>query len=213
MAGLTNIEAVIIERNYKGSHERYALTVDEFKERYGYYLQEGMAMPKDGDFEAYTLAPMVHIGYTLTTVGSSLWNTFFSDMSYGLTEGDIEEGNLAYVRESFFMSLKKYIKSFEIPHTIFIRKLVVGSKHVGYRLDVRNPKGQRLIAFDVELGLLSEIIPKMNVGCIQNGKDVVGVDKGGKFISRNEQNVVEVSRSSIPEAIKRYNKEVRRKEK
>lgn len=210
MSNTSGIQAILIERNYKGSHERYALTMEEFKERYGYYLQEGMSMPKDGDFDSYTLAPMVHIGYTLTTVGSSLWNTFFTDMSYGLTEGDIEEGNLAYIRESLFMSLKRYIKSFEIPHVILIRKLVVGERHVGYRLDVRTPKGKRLIAFDVELGLLSEIIPQMNVGYIQNGKDVIGVNMDGKFVSRDEKNVVEVSKSSITEAIKRYNREVRR---
>lgn len=90
------MKAVLIEYDYKGYYSRYALSEAEFEGAFKSHLAQGMAAPNDrGD--SYTLAPMVHVWYALTEVGSDLWNKFFNDMQYGLPESDIESGNKAYV--------------------------------------------------------------------------------------------------------------------
>lgn len=56
-----------------------------------------------------TFAPLVHIWFCTCNVGDDLWNTFFTDMMWGLSETDINSGNLAYIRTDFMKSLIKYL--------------------------------------------------------------------------------------------------------
>lgn len=102
------IEAILIERDYKGEYERYALTPEEFNKEFATCLVEDMPPPKaNGD--SYTLRPLVHMWYKPCEVGSEEWTRFFTDMSWGLPDSDIESGNLAYIREEFMQSLKDYL--------------------------------------------------------------------------------------------------------
>lgn len=103
-----NIPAVLIEINKKGYFQRYALTPEEFRETFGERLEKGM--PKSHtEWQTYELRPMVHMWYRDAAVGDGLWNTFFSDMEYGLSEGDIKSGNLAYIEHSEMKSLSPYV--------------------------------------------------------------------------------------------------------
>lgn len=87
---------VLVERDYKGIYERFALTPEEFKKD---FIAKSPDIPEPtGEAEAYTLKPMVHIWYVLAEVGESLWKTFFSDMTWGLPERDIKNKNYAYIR-------------------------------------------------------------------------------------------------------------------
>lgn len=101
-----NHKAILIEEDYKGSYERYALTPEEFNNEFAPCLAEGMPHPSV-EGESWTLRPLVHMWYEETTIGSESWNNFFTDMEFGLPESDIENGNLAYIREDF--SLKQYL--------------------------------------------------------------------------------------------------------
>lgn len=101
-------KAILVERDYKGEFERFALTPEEFEQEFGSCLAEGMLYP-DNDGNTYTLRPLVHVWYCATTVGSEMWDTFFTDMEWGMAYGDIESGNLAYIRDDFMDSLKKYL--------------------------------------------------------------------------------------------------------
>ena len=99
------MEAILIERDYKGIYERFALTREEFKEDYP------ELWPVDASEETYvggskTLSHLVHIWYASCNIGSILWNEFFTNMKYGMPESDISDGNLAYVRDDLFKSLK-----------------------------------------------------------------------------------------------------------
>lgn len=100
----TYLDIVIVERDYKGFFERYALTLDEFHKEFASELSEGMPVP-GFQGESYTLQSLVHMWYQTTMLGSDLWAKFFSDMSYGLSESDIESDNLAYIRDDLFQSL------------------------------------------------------------------------------------------------------------
>ena len=79
----------LIERDYKGFFERFALTRKQFIEEFGFE-------PKECDTE--TIKPLVHIWYCETAVESGMWNIFFTDMSYGLSDSDLESNNMAYIR-------------------------------------------------------------------------------------------------------------------
>jgi len=102
------IPAVLIEVDRKGYLQRYALTPKEFRETFAERL--GTDMPTSQDkWQIYELRPMVQLWYCNATVGDELWNTFFTDMEYGLSEGDIESGNLATVEHSEMKLLSPYV--------------------------------------------------------------------------------------------------------
>ena len=103
--------AVIIEIDYKGSYERFALTPDEFSEEFKYYILEGMSEPaREGS--TFTLRPLVHAWYMLTEVGSVTWNEFFSERACGLPESDARSGNAAYISLDDTLSLKEDVEKF-----------------------------------------------------------------------------------------------------
>ena len=52
---------------------------------------------------------LVHIWFEPCVVGDASWHRHFSDMMWGLPESDIKSGNIAYIREDFMPSLKKYL--------------------------------------------------------------------------------------------------------
>lgn len=99
--------AILIERDYKGEYERFALTPDEFLNFFKGHLTD---MPEpDQEGNTYTLAPLVHVWYRTAEVGDSAWTRFFTDMEDGLPQSDIDSGNIAYIRDDFMQSLKKYL--------------------------------------------------------------------------------------------------------
>lgn len=104
-------KAVLVELNYKGSYSRFALTPEEFSEEYKERLAEDMPEPSPcpDEAEVYTLRPMVHVWYVATVVGSEQWTEFFTDMSAGLSYGDIANGNLAYIDMQAMKSLAPYL--------------------------------------------------------------------------------------------------------
>lgn len=85
-------KAVIIERDYKGCYERFALTVKEFSNAF-----PSCPEPCD-EWISYTIRPMVHLTYILAEINSEIWSSFFSDMSLGLPDSDVESNNIATVR-------------------------------------------------------------------------------------------------------------------
>lgn len=99
-------EAILVERDYKGTYERYALTPEEFKNEYPDTYEKLFIT---GESNTDTIGPMVHIYFEPCVVGDDAWNTFFTDMTWGLPESDIASGNHAYIREDFMQSLKKHI--------------------------------------------------------------------------------------------------------
>lgn len=102
------MKAILVERDYKGEFERFALTPDEFKEQFGDFLSEDSDLTKE-EPGSFTVQHLVHIWYQPSDVGSEMWNRFFTDMAWGLSEGDIENKNFAYIREDFFQSLKEFL--------------------------------------------------------------------------------------------------------
>lgn len=101
-------KAILVERDYKGIYERFALTPEEFNKEFQPFLASDMPVPTThGD--SYTLQPLVHMWYCSAEVGGEKWNSFFTDMSWELPESDIESGNLAYIREEFLQSLKDQV--------------------------------------------------------------------------------------------------------
>lgn len=104
-----NINAVIVEEDYKGYFKRYALTIEEFKERFPKTVAT-LGEPTEESCSD-TIRPLVHIWYMLVAVDSDMWKTFFTDMLCGLSDGDIEANNEAYVDIDECNSLKKYVLS------------------------------------------------------------------------------------------------------
>lgn len=102
------ITVVLVEIDYKGDFKRYALTQEEFQQEFEKRLEEMPAPDMKG--QTFTFRPMVHIWYQQTEIGSELWNTFFTDMEFGMSKGDIENGNLAYVEMDSMLSLRKFLK-------------------------------------------------------------------------------------------------------
>ena len=104
-------KAVIIEIDYKGSYERFALTPDEFSEVFKKYILKGMSVPAH-EGSTFTLRPLVHAWYMLTEVGSVNWNEFFTEMACGLPESDAHSGNYAYISLDDTLSLKEDVEKF-----------------------------------------------------------------------------------------------------
>ena len=103
--------AVIIEIDYKGSYERFALTPDEFSDCFREYIPCGMSVPAH-EGSTFTLRPLVHAWYMLTEVGSLTWNEFFSERACGLPESDVRSGNIARVSLDDTLSLKEDVEKF-----------------------------------------------------------------------------------------------------
>ena len=105
----TNTKVILVEEDYKSCYGRFALTEEEFKEKYPEtYKSFGPIIESNSD----TLKPMVHIWFCPTTIGSPKWNNFFTDMEDGLPETDIEADNLAYIDLRECKSLKDDIMPF-----------------------------------------------------------------------------------------------------
>lgn len=105
-ARLSDPFVVIIERDYKGEYERFALTLDD----YNIFASDIILQEPNTIGCSCTIRPMVHLWYQLTEIGSKEWNLFFSDMAWGLAESDIEKGNLATIREdATSISLLEYL--------------------------------------------------------------------------------------------------------
>lgn len=101
--------AILVELDYKASYQRFALTPQEFQERYPEtYAQFGLISDCNSD----TLKPMVHIWFTPCTVNSEIWDVFFSDMEDGLPQSDIDAGNIAEIRLDEFGELRHYISPY-----------------------------------------------------------------------------------------------------
>lgn len=104
--------AILLERNYKGTYERYALTPAEFAEEYPDLWKElGNSVPEECG--SYTISPLVHIWFCPTEIFSDKWRRFFSDMTYGLSKSDIESGNVAYTSSKMARSLQQIIETYE----------------------------------------------------------------------------------------------------
>lgn len=84
--------AILVELDYKGNYERFALTKKEFKK---YYPDTYKTLGCDEGSD--TLRPSVHIYFKKTQIESEDWINFFTDMTWGVPESDIENGNLAYI--------------------------------------------------------------------------------------------------------------------
>lgn len=107
------IKAILVERDYKGEYERFALTPEEFEKEFPDTVKHfGPIKEANSD----TLYPLVHIWFCPTVVGSEEWNDFFTDMELGLPESDIESGNLAYIRKDFMRSLGQYLEDTAVYH-------------------------------------------------------------------------------------------------
>ena len=102
---------VLVQVDYKGDYERFALTPEEFEERYR-KVRPDMPEPAEDD-TTYTSRPLVHIWYMMTEVGSAEWCNFFTDMSWGLPKSDIDDGNVAFIKDEEFGELKSVWKEFD----------------------------------------------------------------------------------------------------
>jgi len=98
------MQAILVERDYKGIYERFALTSEEFKDMF-----PEIEPTAHNETDTATLAPLVHIWFRTCNVGDDLWNTFFADMMWELSETDVNSGNLAYIRTDFMKPLIKYL--------------------------------------------------------------------------------------------------------
>ena len=101
-----SIPAILIERDYKGIYERFALTPEEFKQEYGDVL-EGMDATTVPNSD--TIAPLIHVWYQQCMVGDRTWSKFFTDMTWGLPTIDTDAGNIAGIRSDMMKSLLSYL--------------------------------------------------------------------------------------------------------
>lgn len=104
---------ILIEKDYKGSFSRFALTEEEFSMEYPQVWDDMGGYFNTEYNNTYTLRPLVHIYYEKSTIGSERWKEFFTNMEWGLCESDIETDNLAYVCSSQCKSLTSIVKQFE----------------------------------------------------------------------------------------------------
>ena len=102
--------AVLVEMDYKGYYKRFALTVEEFKERFPETVDALGEPSEEGCSD--TIKPLVHIWYMIANVNSPLWVSFFTDMTWGLPDSDIESGNLAYIDLDECESLRPLVQEF-----------------------------------------------------------------------------------------------------
>ena len=98
-----NQRAILVERDYKGEYERFALTPAEFKKQYPEEFQDCFPITKP---VSLTISPMIHLWIRPCCVHDADWDKFFSDMEDGLPESNIKSGNLATIRLDLFGELK-----------------------------------------------------------------------------------------------------------
>lgn len=103
-----NIPAILIERDYKGIYERFALTPEEFKPVFP-EIFENISTYEIISQDSYTVSPLVHIWYAPCMVGDEMWTKFFTDMSWELPLSDVENNNLSSIRIDFMKSLLPYL--------------------------------------------------------------------------------------------------------
>ena len=107
------IKAVLVEMDYKGYYERFALTPEEFEKEFPETFERfGPIEESNSD----TLKPFVHIWFKSCVVGDGAWDRHFTDMADGLPESDIESGNLAYIDYNQMQSLTKYLEDLAVYH-------------------------------------------------------------------------------------------------
>lgn len=99
----TGKRAILVELDYKGNYRRYAVTPLEFAKAFPTVMLTDESCTEElrqsgvygtGVWES---RPMVHFWFAETTIGSEIWDTFFTDMAWGLPDSDIDSGNLAEV--------------------------------------------------------------------------------------------------------------------
>ena len=100
---IEELAAILVERDYKGIYERFALTPAEFAEEFP-EVTGNISGP-----DTCTLAPLVHIWFCPCNVHDNTWKTFFEDMSWGFAESDVSDGNLACIRYDMAKSLRQYL--------------------------------------------------------------------------------------------------------
>lgn len=105
-----SLRAVIVECDYKGSYSRYALTPDEFSKD---YINARPEMPEpDAEAQSFTTRPMVHIWYMLCDIYSDEFEKFFTDMTWGLCQSDIDNDNLAVIDLAECKSLRERVSEY-----------------------------------------------------------------------------------------------------
>lgn len=96
-------QIVIVELNNKGYLSRFALNRENFKKEYP------KASEPAEEWKDYQNRPMVYINYRMVRIGDAIWNTFFTDLFWGLSESDIESGNLAVLDEELMTELLQFL--------------------------------------------------------------------------------------------------------
>lgn len=107
------IKAILVEMDYKGYYERFALTLEEFEKEFPETFKHfGPIEEENSD----TIKSLVHIWFEPCVVGDGAWERHFTDMEWGLPESDIESGNLAYIDYNQMQSLSAYLKDTAVFH-------------------------------------------------------------------------------------------------
>lgn len=107
------IKAILVEMDYKGSYERFALTPEEFEKEFPDTFKTFDPIKESN---SDTLKPLVHIWFKPCVVGDDAWERHFTDMKWGLPESDIEAGNLAYIDREQMQSLNQYLEDTSVYH-------------------------------------------------------------------------------------------------
>lgn len=85
---------VLVERDYKGEYERYILTKEDFKKDFP-------VITPSTESDTHTYKPFCHIWFKMPETADEV-HTFLTDMEDGLPESDIDNGNVAYLRNDMF---------------------------------------------------------------------------------------------------------------
>lgn len=110
---MIGIPAILVEMDYKGYYERFALTPEEFKNEFPKTFEHFSPIEESN---SDTIRPLVHIWFEPCVVGDASWERHFTDMEEGLPESDIESGNLAYIDKNQMQSLSKYLEDVSVYH-------------------------------------------------------------------------------------------------
>lgn len=102
-------KAILVERDYKGIYERFALTPEEFREEYPEAFEGKSDDCSVSAPDSCTIAPLVHVWYQECYVGDRTWSKFFTDMTWGLPTIDTDAENIAHIRRDMMKSLLKYL--------------------------------------------------------------------------------------------------------